>query len=60
MKKLNLYIAKQIIIGFLLVSLSLMSIIWLSQSLRFLDMISSDGITIGVFIEMTSLLMPRI
>ena len=60
MKKLNLYITKQIIIGFLLVSFSLMSIIWLSQSLRFLDMIASDGITIGIFIEMTSLLMPRI
>lgn len=43
-----------------MVSFSLMSIIWLSQSLRFLDMISSDGITIGIFIQMTSLLMPRI
>ena len=60
MKKLNLYITKQIIVGFLLVSFSLMSIIWLTQSLRFLDMISSEGITIGVFIKMTSLLMPRI
>lgn len=60
MKKLNLYITKQIIIGFLLVSFSLMSIIWLSQSLRFLDLIASDGISISIFIKMTSLLMPRI
>ena len=60
MKKLNLYIIKQIIIGFLLVSFSLMSIIWLSQSLRFLDLIASDGISISIFIKMTSLLMPRI
>ena len=60
MKKLNLYITKQIIIGFLLVSFSLLSIIWLSQSLRFLDMIASDGITISVFVKLTSLLMPRI
>ncbi len=60
MKKLNLYITKQIIIGFLLVSFSLMSIIWLSQSLRFLDMIASDGISISVFVKLTSLLMPRI
>ena len=60
MKKLNLYITKQIIIGFLLVSFSLMSIIWLSQSLRFLDLIASDGISISVFVKMTSLLMPRI
>ncbi len=60
MKKLNSYITKQIIIGFLLVSFSLMSIIWLSQSLRFLDLIASDGISISIFIKMTSLLMPRI
>ena len=60
MKKLNLYITKQIIIGFLLVSFSLMSIIWLSQSLRFLDLIASEGVSMGVFIQMTTLLMPRI
>lgn len=60
MKKLNTYITKQIIIGFLLVSFSLMSIIWLSQSLRFLDLIASKGISVGIFIELTSLLMPRI
>ena len=60
MKKLYRYITKQIIIGFLLVCFSLMSIIWLSQSLRFLDLIASKGISIGVFIELTSLLMPRI
>ena len=60
MKKLNIYITKQIIIGFLLVSFSLMSIIWLSQSLRFLDMIASKGISIGIFVELTTLLMPRI
>ncbi len=60
MKRLNTYITKQIIIGFLLISFSLMSIIWLSQSLRFLDMIASKGITVGIFVELTSLLMPRI
>ena len=60
MKKLNTYITKQIIVGFLLVSFSLMSIIWLSQSLRFLDLIASKGISIGMFVELTTLLMPRI
>ncbi len=60
MKKLNLYITKQLFIGFLLVSFSLMSIIWLSQSLRFLDLIASKGISVGIFIKLTTLLMPRI
>lgn len=60
MKKLNIYIFKQIVIGFLLICFSLMSIIWLSQSLRFLDLIVSKGISSGIFIQLTSLLMPRI
>lgn len=60
MKKLNLYIAKQILIGFLLISFSLMSIIWLTQSLRFVDLITNKGISAGLFAELTSLLMPRI
>lgn len=60
MKKLSTYITKQIIVGFLLVSFSLMSIIWLSQSLRFLDLIASKGISVGIFVKMTTLLMPRI
>jgi len=60
MKKLNLYIIKQILIGFLLVSFSLMSIIWLTQSLRFVDLITNKGISVSLFAELTSLLMPRI
>ena len=60
MKKLNTYITKQILVGFLLVSFSLMSIIWLTQSLRFIDFITNKGISVGIFVELTSLLMPRI
>lgn len=60
MKKLNTYIAKQITVGFLLVSFSLMSIIWLTQSLRFVDLITNKGIAVSLFVKMTSLLMPRI
>ena len=60
MKKLNLYIAKQIVVGFLLVAFCLMSIIWLTQSLRFIELITNKGISLSIFIKMTSLLMPRI
>ena len=60
MKKLDTYIIKQIFIGFLLVCFSLMSIIWLTQSLRFVDLITNKGISVGLFAELTSLLMPRI
>ncbi len=60
MKKLNRYIMKQILVGFLLVTFSLMSIIWLTQSLRFIDLITNNGIPVSIFAELTSLLMPRI
>ncbi|MFR1031530.1 MAG: hypothetical protein ACLSE6_02990 [Alphaproteobacteria bacterium] len=57
MKKLNKYIVTQIMIGFLLVTFSLMSIIWLTQSLRFV-LVTNKGLPIWV--KMTSLWMPRI
>jgi len=60
MKKLDIYIAKQTAIGFLLVTFSLMSIVWLTQSLRFVEMITNKGLPLSLFIKMTSCLMPRI
>ena len=60
MNKLNKYIIKQIMVGFLLVTFSLMSIIWLTQSLRFVEMVTNKGLPVILFVKMTSLLMPRI
>ena len=60
MKKLDVYIAKQILTGFLLVALSLMSMLWLTQSLRFVEMVTDKGLPVYMFVEMTSLLMPRV
>lgn len=60
MKKLNRYIIRQIFVGFLLVTFSLMSIIWLTQSLRFVELITNNGIPVSIFAKLTSLLMPRI
>ncbi len=60
MKKLDIYIAKQIVTGFLLVALSLMSMLWLTQSLRFVEMVTDKGLPVYLFVEMTSLLMPRV
>ena len=57
---MDLYIAKQIMAGFLLVALSLMSMLWLTQSLRFVEMITDKGLSVYLFVEMTSLLMPRV
>ncbi len=60
MKILNRYIFKQVFIGFLLVSFSLLAMLWLTQSLRFVEMVTRQGLPVYLFVEMTSLLMPRI
>lgn len=59
MKKLNIYIAKQIFVGFLLVTFSLISILWLTKSLSFIEMITNKGLPVSLFLKITSLLMPR-
>lgn len=60
MKILDVYIVKQIVTGFLLVALSLMAMLWLTQSLKFVEMVTDKGLPVYLFVEMTSLLMPRV
>ncbi len=60
MKKLDLYICRQISAGFLLVSFSLLAMLWLTQSLRFVEMVTNKGLPLHLFVELTSLLMPRL
>lgn len=60
MKILNRYIFKQVFIGFLLVCFSLLTMLWLTQSLRFVEMVTRQGLPVYLFAEMTSLLMPRV
>ncbi|MBR3676255.1 MAG: LPS export ABC transporter permease LptF [Alphaproteobacteria bacterium] len=57
---MNRYIAKQIIVGFLLISFSLLAMLWLTQSLKFVEMVTRQGLPVYLFVQMTSLLMPRI
>ncbi|MBQ4400301.1 MAG: LPS export ABC transporter permease LptF [Alphaproteobacteria bacterium] len=60
MRILNKYITKQIFVGFLLISFSLLAMLWLTQSLRFVEMVTRQGLPVYLFAKMTSLLMPRI
>jgi len=46
--------------GFLLVVFSLLSMLWLTQSLRFVEMVTNKGLPLRLFIELTSLLMPQL
>ncbi|MBM85728.1 MAG: LPS export ABC transporter permease LptF [Rhodospirillaceae bacterium] len=55
---INGYIAKQLTAAILIVVVSLTCVIWLSQSLRFVDMIVNRGLPLLTFIYLTMLLLP--
>ncbi len=53
------YVLHQLLVGMLLVTVSLTCIVWLSQSLRFVEMIVNRGLTAGTFVYLTMLLLPN-
>ena len=53
------YILRQLTVGMILVTAGLTCIIWLSQSLRFVEMIVNRGLSVGDFVYLTMLLLPN-
>ena len=53
------YVFKQLLVGMILVTAGLTCVIWLTQSLRFVEMIVNRGLTSGVFVYLTMLLLPN-
>mgnify|MGYP006096955459 CR=1 FL=1 len=53
------YILRQLFVGMIIVTASLTCIIWLSQSLRFIEMIVNRGLSAGMFAYLTALLLPN-
>ena len=56
---LTRYILKQIIVVTLFVATVLCFAIWLTQSLRLVDLIVNRGLPLSMFLFMASLLLPR-
>lgn len=56
--RIDRYVIRQILAAMLIVVVSLTCVIWLSQSLRFIDMIVNRGLPLATFIYFTVLLMP--
>jgi len=52
------YVLRQLIVGMILLTAGLSCIIWLSQSLRFVEMIVNQGVSIGTFLYLTMLMLP--
>lgn len=58
MSQITRYILRQLAVGMLFVSLALAAILWLTQSLRFIEMIVNKGLSVLAFLELTLMLMP--
>lgn len=52
------YVLRQLTVGMIFVSIALACVLWLTQSLRFIEMIVNKGISVGTFLLLTMLLMP--
>lgn len=59
MTGLTRYIFWQLFVGLALVATSLTCVVWLTQSLRFVDMIVNRGLSAGMFVFLTGLMMPN-
>lgn len=60
MRRFSLYIMGQIVGPLLVVVFSFTGVIWLTQSLRFIDLIINKGLSFGLFLYMTALLLPSL
>lgn len=58
MQRHQRYIFRQLIGPFALISVGLTAVIWLTQSLRFMDLIVNKGLSLSAFIYMSLLLLP--
>jgi lipopolysaccharide export system permease protein len=60
MYRYNKYIVRHLIHSTLLITISLTSIVWLTQALRFIDFMVNQGVSIGIFLTLTALLIPSL
>ena len=59
MNRMGWYIFRQLAVGMIMVTAGLTCVIWLMQSLRFVEMIVNRGLTAGTFLYMTVLMLPN-
>jgi lipopolysaccharide export system permease protein len=58
MSKIDRYIFRQLAMGLVAVTAGLAALVWLTQSLRFIELVLDRGLSLVVFIELTSLMLP--
>ena len=58
MTKIDRYILRQLAVALLAVTTGLAALVWLTQSLRFIELVLDRGLSFFVFLELTSLMLP--
>jgi len=58
MTRIDRYIFRQLALALVAVSCGLAALVWLTQSLRFVELILDRGLSLGVFLELTGLMLP--
>jgi lipopolysaccharide export system permease protein len=56
--RIDRYLFRQLFIALIAVTLGLAALIWLTQSLRFVELVVNHGLSFGVFLHLTGLLIP--
>ncbi len=56
--RLDRYVFRQFLLALIAVTGGLTALIWLTQSLRFVELVVNHGLSFGVFMELTGLLIP--
>ena len=57
--QLDRYILRQLLAALVAVTAALVALIWLTQSLRFVELVVNRGLSLRVFIQLTGLLIPN-
>ncbi len=57
--RIDRYVLRQLLVALLAVSGGLVALIWLTQSLRFVEMVVNRGLSFRTFFELTGLLIPN-
>lgn len=57
--KLDRYMFRQLFVALIAVTLGLVALIWLTQSLRLIELVLNHGLSLSVFFELTGLLVPN-
>jgi len=60
MQRLTTYMLRQLVTGTVLVTGGLLCIVWLTQSLRFVELIVDKGVSFLSFLQLTGLLLPSL